>query len=123
MNRILLADDNCALHSALRLMLETRFATPQIDEVYDMEQALALAETTQPDCIVLDWELPGLPAHERIKALRACVPGMLVIVTSANPDAKLAALDEKADAYIDKGDAPLEIIKAFKCLCEKREKE
>ena len=117
MNRILLADDNLALHSALRLLLEIRFGAPLIDEAYDMEHVLAQVEVSQPDCIVLDWELPGQPARERVKLLRALVPGLIVIVASANPDSKKEALEENVDAYIDKGDAPLEIIKAFDCLC------
>ncbi len=119
MTQILLADDNPDLCSALRLVLETRLDLQQIHEARDMEQLLAQAEDTRPDCIVLDWELPGRPARERIRILRALVPSTRIIVISARPEAREEALSEGADAFADKAAAPLLILETMReCVKE-----
>src|SRR5512140_2994318 len=90
--QVLLADDNCDLRSALRLLLETRLRVHSIAEAGDMENVLIQAEDLRPDCIVLDWELPGRPRRQRIPVLRALVPGIRIVVTSARPEAREEAL-------------------------------
>ena len=81
--RILLADDNIDLRSALRLLLETRLNFELIVEARDMEHVLAQVEDSLPDCIILDWKLPGRPTRERVSVLRTLVPGLKVIAFSA----------------------------------------
>lgn len=120
MIQILLADDNADLRSALRLLLETRLDVKLITEARDMEHVLVQAEDTCPDCIVLDWELPGRPARERIKVLRALVPEIRIIVTSARPESREEAQREGADAFADKADSPLLILDAVRhCIKER----
>ena len=114
MTQILLADDNPDLCSALRLLLERRLDLQRIHEAHDMEHALAQAEDTRPDCIVLDWELPGRPLRERIRILRALVPTARIIVISARPEAREEALSEGADAFADKAASPLLILEAMR---------
>jgi DNA-binding NarL/FixJ family response regulator len=74
MKRVLLADDNPGLRSALRLLLETRLEFELIVEARDMEHVLAQVEDSRPDFIILDWELPGRPTRERVSVLRTLVP-------------------------------------------------
>jgi DNA-binding NarL/FixJ family response regulator len=120
MKQILLADDNSDLCSALRLLLETRLDLQLITEARDMEHVLTQAEDTLPDCIILDWELPGQPVRERIKVLRTLVPGMKILVTSTRPESREEALSEGADAFADKADSPLLILEAMReCMKEK----
>lgn len=120
MKQILLADDNPDLRSALRLLLETRLDLRLISEARDMEHVLSQTEDTRPDCIVLDWELPGHPLRERIGVLRTLVPGLRIIVTSARPESREEALSEGADAFADKADSPLLILEALReCVKER----
>jgi DNA-binding NarL/FixJ family response regulator len=123
MKKILLADDNANLRSALRLMLETRLGLEVIMEARDMEHVLAQVEDSRPDCIILDWELPGRPTRERVTVLRAMVPCLKVIALSARPEAKTEANLEKVDAFLCKTDPPEEILKAIRKICEKKETE
>jgi DNA-binding NarL/FixJ family response regulator len=122
MTQILLADDNPDLRSALRLLLETRLDTKLITEARDMEHVLAQAEDTRPDCIVLDWELPGRPISERIRVLRALVPEMKIIVTSARPESREEALREGADGFAGKAESPLVILEAMRECIKERDK-
>ena len=116
MKRFLLADDNPDLRSALRLMLETRLNAPLVIEASDhaclIEQSLA----HNPDCLILDWELPGLDDGNGLAALRRLLPAVKVIVISARPEAAQAAEAARADAFICQTDPPSEILKAIQRL-------
>ena len=120
MKRILLADDNPDLRSALRLMLETRLDMKLITEARDMEHVLAQMEDTRPDCIILDWELPGRPKRERIQVLRTMVPGLKIIVTSARPESRAEALSQGADEFAAKSDTPLHILDIMRKVNEEK---
>ena len=116
MKQILLADDNHDLLSALRLLLETRFELKLIVEARDMEHVLAQVEDSRPDCLIIDWELPGRPLRGRIGVLRSMMPGLKIIVTSTQPESKQEALLEGADEFICKIDPPAKILEAVqKC--------
>lgn len=121
MRQVLLADDNSDLLSALRLLLETRLQVAEITEAHDMEQTLAQAEDMRPECIVLDWELPGRPKRERIKVLRTLVPGTYIVVTSARPEARAEALANGADQFAGKSDSPTAILEAIRACCPAEE--
>ncbi len=119
--RVLLADDNSDLRSALRLLLEKRLDKSTILEAHDMERVLAQMEDARPDCIVLDWELPGRPKRDRVKWLKLLVPGVHVVVTSARPEAREEALADGADQFAAKSDSPSAILDAIRMCCTARE--
>jgi len=117
MKRILLADDNPGLRSALRLLLETRLEFELIVEARDMEHVLAQVEDSHPDCIILDWELPGRPTRERVPILRTLLPHLKVIAFSARPESKPEALAEGAIAFISKNEPPIIILDKIQKIC------
>lgn len=123
MKQILLADDNSDLRSALRLLLETRLDWKLISEARDMEHVLAEIEDTRPDCLILDWELPGRPLRERLGVLRMLIPGLRVIVTSARPESEAEARAEGADEFVSKADAPAKILDAIQACCKEGDEE
>jgi two-component system response regulator DesR len=108
MNRILLADNNPTLRSALALLLETRLGAQVVGQVSSMESLLCEAAATRPEIIIMDWELPGKPYNERIAALRQKTPYSRIIVTSARPENALQATD--SDAFLCKTDPPEAIL-------------
>lgn len=116
MMRILLADDNPELRSALRLLLETRLDVELIMEARDMEHVLAQVEDSHPDCIILDWELPGRPVRGRISVLRAMNPELKIIGANTRQELQSQVLDEGADAYICKADPPGQILEVIQRL-------
>ena len=122
MEHILLADHNPDLRSALRLLLKTRFGLELIVEASDMEQVLTQVEASLPDCIILDWELPGYPTRKRVPLLRALVPGLKVIALSIRPESKQAALQEGVDAFVCKTESPVVILEEIRKICQLEEK-
>lgn len=113
MKRFLLADDNSTLRSALRLMLETRLKSPLILEAADHAALIEQSISQQPDCLILDWELPGFTEPDHLAALRELLPDLKIIVTSARPEAAEAAASAHADAFVCKIDPPAEILNAI----------
>ena len=110
--RILLADDNRDLRSALALLLETRLDANIVGEASTMETLLKQAAEVQPSAVLLDWELPGKPEADRIVVLRSVVPGAKIIVISARPESASKATE--ADAFVNKIDPPERILDVFK---------
>ncbi len=113
MKRVLLADDDDALRSALALLLQTRLGMTVIAEATSMETTLDAAHVEQPDLILLDWELPGEPRFRRIEALRSAAPNARLVVASARPEAATQALADRADAFVNKTDPPEIILAVF----------
>jgi len=118
MIRILLADENAEIRSALRLLLETRLDLELISEARDMQHVLAQVEDSHPACIILDWNLPGRPTRERISILRALVPDIKIIVMNTRPELREQVLSEGADAFICKTDPPTKLMGTIRKLCE-----
>lgn len=58
--RILVADDLKRVRSAIRLMLETLPGAEIVAEAVEAGEVPDLIAARGPDCLLLDWELPGL---------------------------------------------------------------
>ena len=106
MKRCLVADHDSAVRSALRLVLETRFEQIIVSEAADLAELRDRAATTPSECIILDWELPGLAAPDTLELLRLITPGVRIIVISVRPEAATEALAAHADAFVAKSDSP-----------------
>lgn len=120
--RVLLADDQLAVRSALRLVLEQEPDVVVVGEVAEAARLLAEVTLSQPDLLLLDWELPGLPAADLLAALQALCPGIQVVALSGRPEAREPALKTGARAFVSKGDPPerlLAIIDDCRCDCQR----
>lgn len=108
--RVLLADDQVWLRSAIRLILEEETGVKEIDEAVDIRTLLHKAQTNQPRLILLDWELPGLKSpragRELIGVLRTATPNAAIVVLSGRPEAATRALEAGADDFVSKADPP-----------------
>jgi DNA-binding NarL/FixJ family response regulator len=107
--RVLLADDRCQVRSALRLALEQR-GVGIVGEVADSTGLMDWVTSDCPDAVLLDWELPGLPAADLVAALRACCPCLRVIALSGLPEAREAAMRGGVDLFVSKGEFPERLL-------------
>lgn len=110
MIRILLADDEAMIRSALAALLELE---PDITVVATADtgtKAATLAEQTAPDVCVLDLEMPGLDGVETAKAIRRTVPTKVLIVTRhARPRVLRRALSAKVQGFVPKSTAATDL--------------
>jgi DNA-binding NarL/FixJ family response regulator len=110
--RVLLADDQGKVRSALRLLLEHQAGVEILGEAVDTTGLLDWVKATCPDLILLDWELPGVPATALLPRLRDHCPGLQVVALSSRPEVCQAALDAGADAFVSKGEPPERLLAA-----------
>jgi two-component system response regulator DesR len=115
--RVLLADDQLAVRSALRLVLEQEPDVDVVGEVAEAERLLAEVRSVHPDLLLLDWELPGLPAADLLRTLRSLCPGCSVVALSGRPEARGPALEMGARAFVSKGDPPELLLATIRACC------
>jgi two-component system, NarL family, response regulator DesR len=109
MIRLLLADDQALIRSALAALLGLEDDFEVVAEVGRGDQVVAAAIDAKPDVAVLDIEMPGLDGIAAAAVLRAAVPGCrVVIVTTFGRAGYLrGAMEAGALGFIVK-DAPAE---------------
>jgi len=101
--RILLVDDDPEIVESMRTVLESRGYTILVAR--DGNQGLALAETEEPDLVVLDMMMPKRSGFLVLEKLRRSRPNpMRVIMITANEGSRHKAYAEMlgVDDYIRK---------------------
>ena len=68
--RVLVADDQPHIRSALRLLLDHEPDLNVVGEAIDSQTLCTQIQVTQPDLLLLDWELPGWPETDLLTILR-----------------------------------------------------
>lgn len=144
MMKILLADDDENIRSALGLLLEQE---PDVLVVGSVVNATGLhkiissrpwramngrplqrdpdrpsaAENAQGgegdhNLLLLDWELPGWSPSD-LSDLRQSCPDLKIIALSVGPDTRQSALAAGADAFVSKSDPPDQVLDTVRRLC------
>ncbi len=87
MIRVLIADDHLVVREGLQLILNTEADIEVVGEAPDGAAAVRLAESLQPDVILMDLRMPGIGGLEAIDLILAKQPDMaIVILTTYNED-------------------------------------
>lgn len=118
--RVLVADDHTIIRSGLRLLLEREAGFEVVGEAADGRQAVELAETTQPDVVMLDIAMPNLNGIEAARQIAAKLPKTHIIILSMHSDEGyvLKALKAGARGYLLKDSAESDIINAIRAVNE-----
>ncbi|MBJ7600234.1 MAG: DNA-binding response regulator [Candidatus Nephthysia bennettiae] len=114
--RVLIVEDDHRLAASVRRGLEGEgFAT---DTVHDGEEALAAAQTTPYDVILLDLMLPrvdGIEVSRRLRQRRVQVP-ILMLTARDSVDDRVLGLESGADDYLVKPFALREVVARIRAL-------
>jgi DNA-binding NarL/FixJ family response regulator len=108
--RVLVADDQVRVRSALRLLLEDEAGLVIVGEVADGIGLFRQVQSLRPDVILLDWELPRLDRDRLHHLLFLLRPRPRLIAMSGHPESHAQALALGADAFINKGHPPEELL-------------
>lgn len=111
--RVMLADDQAKVRSALRLMIDQEQYFHVVGEAREADELLLGMLRNCPQVILLDWELPGLPDSHKLDLLKRIEPHVKVIALSGQPEARKPALADGADFFISKSDPPEGVLKAL----------
>jgi two-component system response regulator MprA len=114
--RLLIVEDD----AAVRRMLERSLRAEGFDitGAADGGTALALAERTTPDLVVLDVSMPGLSGFEVCRRLRAggLTGGVLMLTARDSIADRVRGLESGADDYVVKPFAIAEVVARLRAL-------
>ena len=116
--RILVADNDARVRSALQTLLRQEPGQIQMRESADFDSLAAEVQEFKPDLVLLDWELPGRPAAALLLALHRLDYHPRVIVLSTRPELEQGARDIGADGFVCKGDSPERLLHVFRGLVQ-----
>ncbi len=115
--RVLLVDDNSTFLRIATRVLEERFAQDLeiVGTASGGVDALRQARELQPELILLDLGLPGLPRLQAVPLLRDALPGTRIICLTVNDsqDYRDAALKAGADGFIAKSALNTDLMPAI----------
>ncbi len=102
--RVLIVDDIPANVRLMEVLLEAQYY--EVKAVLDGAEAALLAESWQPDVILLDVMMPGMDGYQLCKTLKtapatAHIPVIMVTALTETPD-RLRALSCGADEFLSK---------------------
>ena len=111
--RILLADHHNQLRRALGSLIKVKTEYVVVGEARDWGELLSMATQTQPDVVLMDWELPGLAADNGLARLQNsnCCPKLIIM--SSHFEIKEQVLEAGADDFVSKGDSPEKLLEAL----------
>jgi DNA-binding NarL/FixJ family response regulator len=129
MIRLIIADDDVKVRSAMNLLLDQDRACWQVvSEVRDLDELYIAVEKNRPQLLLLDWELPNAcspkypsengMSSQRVKRLRKINPLMYIMALSSKPQSKGEAFFCGVDAFVAKTDPPEVFLEALYAVCE-----
>ena len=120
---ILIGDAQPRVRFGLRLLLEQQPGWRVAGEAVDAQALIKAVLSSCPDLVLLDWELPGMPARELLAVLRQACPHLGVIFMSGKDELRQAVLQAGADVFAYKADPPEKLLGLIRgLLAEKVEK-
>jgi len=115
MKRILLVDDHPLLREGLRRLIVTDETLCVCGMAGNVEEALALVESSKPDLVLADLTLPGRSGLELIKELGVSHPEVRVLVLTMHDEAIYGKRVRQAGGcgYAMKDIAPERLLEAI----------
>jgi DNA-binding NarL/FixJ family response regulator len=113
--KLLLVDDHAIVREGLRALLGQSDDLAIVGEASNGNDAVAEARRLRPDVVLMDLKMPGLPAADAIRAIRAFEPGtqVLVLTSYAEEPQVAAVLEAGALGYVLKDVAAAELASAI----------
>lgn len=116
--RILIADDHFIVRQGLNTLLVNRNGMDVVGEATTGQEAIDLAQTLQPDVIIMDMIMPEVDGPQAITVIRKENPSAKILVlTSFGEDQKVAAaLQAGALGYLLKESSPDDLFHAIRSV-------
>jgi DNA-binding NarL/FixJ family response regulator len=117
--RVLIADDQRLMREGLRIILED---APDIEVIGEAENGLIatqMAESRQPDVILMDIRMPivdGIEATERIRKQVSPAPRILLLTTFDTPELVVEGMRAGAAGYLLKDCSAEELSTAVRAV-------
>lgn len=118
--RIVLAEDHIIVRKGIHSLLSQQPDMEVVGEASTGYEAVALAESTQADIILMDINMPELNGLEATRQIRRLQPSVKVLVLTmySNEEYVLQLLQAGAAGYVVKQSIPAELITAIRAVHE-----
>ena len=115
---VLLVDDHPVVRQGLSALLKTQADWEVIEEADNGRTAVALAQQTQPDVVIMDVSMPLLNGAEATRQIRKTVPSAKVLVLSSYGEEELIEhlMQAGAAGYVTKDTAPRDLAGAIRAV-------
>lgn len=100
--RLVIADDQPAVRSALRLLIDQEPNVEVLAETASATGLLRKVGALQFDILLLDWELPGLSPEQIVRLVHFEQPHVHIVAMSSRPEAREAALAAGVTTFLGK---------------------
>jgi DNA-binding NarL/FixJ family response regulator len=115
--RILIADDHPVFRFGLRALLESQPDMVVLAEVESGEEAVQMAQSLQPDVVLMDVNMLGLNGIEATRRIAANVSNTdILIITMFDDDTVFTAMQAGARGYLLKGAQGDETLRAIRAV-------
>lgn len=115
MLRILLAESQSSLRSAMKFNLEQASGIAFIAEAADYQSLLNVLTKEIFDFILLDWDLPGFQI-ESLTSIYQLVPDIKLVILGRQLSIQRFALAAGADGFVLKGGPPGKLIQEINSI-------
>jgi two-component system response regulator NreC len=116
--RVLIADDHTVVRSGVRLLLETEPDIVVVGEARDGSEVVAMAETLQPDVVLMDIAMPDMDGMAATRQIKAAWPqiNILGLTMHRTDEYFFEMLKAGASGYVLKGADPGDLIAAVRIV-------
>ncbi|MBM2843628.1 MAG: nreC, partial [Anaerolineales bacterium] len=110
--RVLIADDHTIVRSGVRLLLEGQTDMEVVGEALTGDAAVEMANTLQPDVVLMDISMPGLDGMQATRRIKEKSPliGILVLTMHRSDEHFFAMLQAGASGYVLKAAETNELL-------------
>jgi DNA-binding NarL/FixJ family response regulator len=118
--RVLVADDHVIFRDGLRALLASTPDAELVGEAATGEEAISLANSLQPDLVLMDLQMPDLNGIEATRRIVHDSPHIRVLIVTMFEDdsSVLAAMRAGARGYLLKGATHAEMARALRAVGE-----
>src|SRR3954452_10460323 len=116
--RILLADDHSVVRQGFRLILENQTDMEVVGEASNGREAVSIAESLQPDVVIMDVTMPELNGIEATRRINELSPRTRVLALSMHKDSVYVReiLRAGAKGYLLKDAAGNDLLAAVRAV-------
>ncbi len=108
--KVLIADDQENVRSALRFALKHEQNMRVVGEVEDIEYLVSALERTRPNLLIIDWELLNGDANAFLASVRERFPDLYILAMCSRCGIGQSATNDETYAMVSKSESTSQLL-------------